>query len=108
MRYLTLAAVLVLAAGAALIPQAAGPGHLPSVSVERPAVAVCSVEEGSGRSTTVSVLSTVDGKAQLTLFDESSLELLHVPLHLPHCPLGLGHDLVGDDQHITIIGLEVV
>ena len=68
MRFLSLVAVLVLAAGAALIPQAAEPGHSPSVSVERPAVAVCSVEEGSGLSTTVSVLSTVDGTAQLTLF----------------------------------------
>lgn len=68
MRYLSLAAVLALAVGAALIPQAAEPGQMHSVSVERPAVAVCSVEEGSGRSTTVSVLSTVDGTAQLTLF----------------------------------------
>ena len=36
-------------------------------SLEAP-VAVCAIEEGSGRSTSISVLSTVDGPVQLSLF----------------------------------------
>jgi hypothetical protein len=38
------------------------------VGVEEPPVAVCAIEEGSGRTTAVAVLSTVDGPTRLTLF----------------------------------------
>lgn len=68
MRYARLVAVVVLAGAAALLPAASQPvaGH--GVTLEQPAVAVCSVEEGSGRSTTVSVLSAASGDVRFTLF----------------------------------------
>jgi hypothetical protein len=68
MRYLTVMVVFALAVGALLLPGLDAPtvdGAAPSL--EAP-VAVCAVEEGSGRSTSISVLSTVNGPVQLSLF----------------------------------------
>jgi hypothetical protein len=68
MRYAALLLIAALAAaGIALpAPEELAPG--PAVGSEEPAVAVCSIQEGSGRSTNVSILSTVNGPTQLTLF----------------------------------------
>ena len=60
--------ILGLAAAAILIPEPtlSQPG-LPA-SAETPSVAVCPVEEGSGRSTTISVVSRVNGPGRFTAF----------------------------------------
>lgn len=68
MRFVTLILVLALAAVAYLTPAPAAPEPGPGVGVEEPPVAICAVEEGSGRTTEISVLSTVDGQTRLTLF----------------------------------------
>lgn len=68
MKYATLIIVLVLAVGAFLIPAPDAPESGPAAGVEEPAVAICAIEEGSGRTTEVAILSTVDGPTRLTLF----------------------------------------
>jgi hypothetical protein len=68
MRYLVLLVIAALAAAGVLLPAPEDPAPAPAVGGEVPAVAVCSIQEGSGRSTNVSILSTVDGPTQLTLF----------------------------------------
>ena len=68
MRTLSLVAIFSLAVGAVLLPGPDAPtSGDPGLSLEAP-VAVCAIEEGSGRSTSISVLSTVDGPVQLSLF----------------------------------------
>jgi hypothetical protein len=68
MRYVSLALIVVLGAAAALIPAPSGLTPSEPPSLRAPAVAVCAVEEGSGRTTQVPVLSTVDGEGELTVF----------------------------------------
>ena len=60
--------IVGLAVAAILTPEptTAQPG-LPA-SAETPAVAVCPIEEGSGRSTTISVVSRVNGPGRFTAF----------------------------------------
>ena len=72
MKYIGLVLVVVLATGAALMPSPESPSPGPSASLEETPVAICGVEEGSGRSTGISVLSTVDGPVALTLFASGS------------------------------------
>ena len=68
MRYLVLLLAISLAVTAVLMPAPEDPPLDPAAGVEEPAVAVCSVQEGSGRSTNVAILSTIDGPTELTLF----------------------------------------
>ncbi len=68
MRYLVLLLVTALAVLGVLMPAPQDPPLDPAVGIEEPALAVCSVQEGSGRSTNLAVLSTVDGPTELTLF----------------------------------------
>lgn len=68
MRYVGLLLVAALAALIVLTPAPGAPEPAPAAALEAPPVAVCAVEEGSGRTTTISVLSTVDGPVQFTLF----------------------------------------
>ena len=68
MKYLGFVVVAGLAAVAALLPAPAALSPEPSVTDEVASVAVCAIEEGSGRTTAISVLSTVDGPVSLTLF----------------------------------------
>ena len=68
MRYLVLVLVAALAVTGVLLPAPEDPSPDPAVGVEEPAVAVCSVQEGSGRSTDVAILSAVNGPTELTLF----------------------------------------
>lgn len=67
-RTVVLIIVVGLAAGVILFPAPAAPESDLQVVADPPAVSVCAVEEGSGRSTTVGVLSTVNGKGRLTAF----------------------------------------
>jgi hypothetical protein len=64
--------VLALAAVALAVPALDPPQTAPAAAVDTPAMAVCAIEEGSGRSTTVSVASTVDGPGTLTAFAAGS------------------------------------
>ena len=68
MRMASLAAVVLLAAIAAMSPIQAGPVPGQGVPLSSPPVAVCSLEEGSGRSGSATILSTVDGPVRLTAF----------------------------------------
>lgn len=68
MKYLSFAIIVALATAAVLVPAPAIPTPEPDVPEEVASVAVCGVEEGSGRTTEISVLSTVDGPVSLTLF----------------------------------------
>lgn len=68
MRYVALLLIAALAVAGVLLPAPEQPALAPAVGSEEPAVAVCSIQEGSGRSTNLAILSTVDGPAQLTLF----------------------------------------
>lgn len=68
MRYLALALVAALAAAGVVLPEPDEPAPLASVGAEEPAVSVCPVQEGGGRSTEVAILSTVNGPTLLTLF----------------------------------------
>lgn len=68
MRYVALALVVGLAAAGATLPGRDEPAPLASVGVEEPAVSICPVQEGGGRSTDVAILSTVNGPTHLTLF----------------------------------------
>lgn len=65
--------VVILAAGALAMPALDPPQPAAAAAVETPAMAVCAVEEGSGRSTTVGVASTVDGQGTLTAFAAGSV-----------------------------------
>lgn len=62
---LTLAA---LAATVLIIPVLEAPETEPVSAIDPPPVAVCPVEEGSGRSTTVGIASSVNGEGRLTAF----------------------------------------
>lgn len=68
MRYVALVVIIALATLGVLAPPPEDAVTQPTVGREAPALAVCTVQEGSGRSTTLSVLSTVDGPVRLTLF----------------------------------------
>ena len=68
MKYPSLIIVLALAVGAFLIPAPDAPEPGPPAGVEDPPVSICAIEEGSGRTTEVVILSTVDGPTRLTLF----------------------------------------
>ncbi len=68
MRYAALAVIVALAALGSVLPAAGDAVPMPVVGREDPAMAVCTVQEGSGRSTTLGVLSTVNGPVQLSLF----------------------------------------
>ena len=68
MKFVGLVLVLVLAIGVFLIPAPDAPESGPAAGVEEPPVAICAIEEGSGRTTKVAILSTVDGPTRLTLF----------------------------------------
>ena len=72
MRYVSLIVVLAFAAGVFLAPGSDVPQPAPAVGVEEPPVAVCAIEEGSGRTTEVAILSTVVGPTRLTLFSSGS------------------------------------
>lgn len=63
--------VLVLAAlavAAVLLPGQSAPSPRPEPGYNPPPVAVCAVEEGSGQSTAISVLSTINGPGAVTAF----------------------------------------
>lgn len=64
--------VVVLAAGAVALPSPGSPQPAPAAPVDTPAMAVCAVEEGSGRATNISVVSAVDGSGALTAFAAGS------------------------------------
>ncbi len=64
--------VLVLAMGAVALPAPDTPQPAPAAPVDTPAMAVCAVEEGSGRATSIDVLSAVDGSGALTAFAAGS------------------------------------
>lgn len=68
MRYVALLVILSLASLGAVTstPEPATP--LPAAGTQEQAVAVCPIQEGSGRSTTLAILSTIDGPVQLSLF----------------------------------------
>lgn len=68
MKYVGFILVALLAAAAMLVPAPSAPMPEPEVSAEVTPVALCAVEEGSGRTTEIAVLSTVDGPVGLTLF----------------------------------------
>lgn len=68
MRYVVLVLIATMAVAGVVLPAQEDPTPAASVGREEPAVAVCSIQEGSGRSTNVAILSTVDGPTQLTLF----------------------------------------
>ena len=68
MRYLVLALIVALAALAALLPASDAPSSASSVDAMEPSLAVCAIEEGSGRTTSIAVLSTVNGPGRLTAF----------------------------------------
>ena len=64
--------IVALAAGAMALPTSDGPQADPAAAVAAPAMAVCAVEEGSGRSTNIAVASTVSGSGHLTAFAAGS------------------------------------
>lgn len=68
MRFVGIFLVVLLTAGAVAMPPLAQiePGASPGR--QEPPVAVCAIEEGSGRTTELSVLSTIDGPLSLTVF----------------------------------------
>lgn len=68
MRYFALLVIAALAALTAISPAPDAATPLPEAGAELPSVAVCPIQEGSGRSTTLAVLSTVDGPVELSLF----------------------------------------
>lgn len=68
MRTFSLLAVFSLALGAVLLPVTDPPSVDSSGASLHAPVAVCAIEEGSGRSTSITVLSAVDGPVQLSLF----------------------------------------
>ncbi len=65
--------VVVLAGGAVALPAVDSPQPAPAAPVDAPAMAVCAVEEGSGRATTIDVASAVDGSGTATAFAAGSV-----------------------------------
>ena len=68
MKLAGLVAVALLAVAAMMVPGGRQPQPDPPLGTEEPAVAVCAVQEGAGRSTRLMVLSTVDGPVRLGTF----------------------------------------
>jgi hypothetical protein len=64
--------IVILAGGAVVLPPLDSPQPAPAAPVDPPAMAVCAIEEGSGRVTTVDVASAVDGSGTLTAFAAGS------------------------------------
>jgi hypothetical protein len=60
--------VAALTVGVLLIPSPAQPQADEAAAVNAPAVAVCPVEEGSGRTTTIGVATAVNGEGRFTAF----------------------------------------
>lgn len=60
--------IAVFAAGVLIVPAPPAPQASEAAAVDPPFVSVCPVEEGSGRSTTVGVVATVNGSGQFTAF----------------------------------------
>jgi hypothetical protein len=60
--------IVGLAATAVIVPAPEAPQPEPAAAVDLPAVSVCPVEEGSGRSTTIGLVSTISGRGQFTAF----------------------------------------
>lgn len=79
MRLAALIVVVLLAAAATVIAGGEQPQPDPLLGTELPAMAVCPVQEGAGRSTRLMVLSTVDGPARLSSFAGGE-ETAHVDL----------------------------
>jgi hypothetical protein len=67
-RVLSAAIVAALAAAGFFLPRSSTPEPDLASAIDPPAVAVCAVEEGSGRSTTVGVVSTANGSGLFTAF----------------------------------------
>jgi hypothetical protein len=64
-----LALILAVMTAVVLVTPAADPPETdPAAAVDPPAVAVCPVEEGSGRSTTVGIASRTNGEGRFTAF----------------------------------------
>ena len=68
MRYLALLAIGGLVAGSFYLDDPIGPVPGPPPAIHHSLYAVCPVEEGGGRTTELTTLSTVQGPVQLTLF----------------------------------------
>ena len=68
MRWVALLLVLVLGAAAYVLPQPEPPSTGAEVGSTAPPIAVCTADEGSGRTTDIAILSTVSGPAGVTLF----------------------------------------
>lgn len=68
MKIVAMVVVVLLGVVAMAAPDPALPQPEAQAGREAPPVAVCALQEGSGRSTRVSVLSTVDGPGTLTAF----------------------------------------
>jgi len=68
MRWLAVALILVGATTAAMLPVPDGPHPGPLPEAALPPTAVCPVEEGSGRSSSLGVLSTVDVPVSVVVF----------------------------------------
>ena len=60
--------IAVLAAAVVVLPALDAPQFRQAAGVNPPSVSVCPVEEGSGRSTTIGVVATVNGNGQFTAF----------------------------------------
>ncbi|MCH8984094.1 MAG: hypothetical protein IH943_08380 [Acidobacteria bacterium] len=67
-RYLMLALIGLLAVAAALTPQPPLPVPGDIAASDPPAVAVCAVEEGRGRTTSLGIVSVVNGRGRFTAF----------------------------------------
>ena len=65
-RYLMLALIGLLAVAAALTPQPPLPVPGDIAASDPPAVAVCAVEEGRGRTTSLGIVSVVNGRGRFT------------------------------------------
>jgi len=68
MKWLAVALMLVGATTAAMLPVPDAPHSGPLPEAATPSTAVCPVEEGSGRSSSLGVLSTVDGPVSVVVF----------------------------------------
>ena len=68
MKWVALLLVLALGAAVFIVPQPEPPSVGPEIGSSPPPVAFCAVDEGSGRTTEIAILSTVSGPAGVTLF----------------------------------------
>lgn len=68
MRWLALVLIALGAAAASLLPAPASPASDRQPDPAVPSVGVCPIEEGSGRNTQISVLSSVTGPVDFTVF----------------------------------------